>query len=503
MSTKSIRRRRNRRVMAPPTAFQQPKHPYGLYTVVDEETIERIHTKSMQILSEVGIAFYDDEAQAILKENGVKIVDDIAYFDPDHIQELISKAPSEFQLQARNPQKNITIGGDTLTFAPVAGPPFTVDADRGRRPSTLDDFVNFIRLTYASPYLHFGGGVIVEPNDIPVMERHLDITYAHIKNTDKSFMGTINSRESAQDVIDMMRILHGEAFDTGPASLLVVINVSSPRRLDDRMLGALITHARVKQVLLLTPFILSGAMGPVSIAGTVTQLNAEVLAAAAFAQMVNPGTPVIYGSFQTTIDLQSGAPVFGAPESQLSVMISAQLARRYGLPFRGSGMYASSKIADAQSAYESVMAMLPGLYSGTNFVLHAAGWLEGGLAAGYEKFVLDCELLGMFHKYLAGLDFSEEAFAMDSIREVEPGGHHLGTAYTMAHFRDAFYRADLFDYNSAEQWEEEGNQDSIVRANKKFKQILENYEQPPLDAGIEEALLDYMSRRRAEIRASI
>jgi trimethylamine--corrinoid protein Co-methyltransferase len=280
---------------------------------------------------------------------------------------------------------------------------------------------------------------------------------------------------------------------------LSLINISSPRRLDDRMLGALKVYARAGQATIITPFVLSGAMAPVSVAGTVAQLNAEVLAGIAFAQMCRPGVPVVYGSFQTTIDLQSGAPVFGAPESQLSLYISAQMARRYGLPFRSGGMFASSKIADGQAGYESVMSMLPAIMARANFILHAAGWLENGLAAGYEKFVLDCELLGMYQKYLQGVDFSEEAFAMESIRTVPPGGHHLGTDHTLRNFRTAFYRAELFDYNSAEQWAIDGSLDANQRANAKYKQLLRDYEAPELDPALEEALLDFIARRKAEI----
>jgi trimethylamine--corrinoid protein Co-methyltransferase len=266
------------------------------------------------------------------------------------------------------------------------------------------------------------------------------------------------------------------------------------------MLGALKAYAKARQALIITPFILSGAMAPVSVAGTVAQLNAEALAGIIFAQMVNPGTPVVYGAFQTNIDLQSGAPVFGSPESQIALYASAQLARRQGLPFRSGGMFASSKIADAQAAYESVMVMLPAILARVNFILHAAGWLEGGLTAGYEKFILDCELLGAFHKFVRGLDLSEDALALEAIRGVEAGGHHLGTEHTMKHFRTAFYRSDLFDYNSYEQWAEEGARDAATRANEKYKKLLKQYEAPALDPAVDEALQDFMARRKREIK---
>lgn len=478
----------------------QPVHNLQIYEMATEEGLDRIHKASMEVLSEVGIAFYDEESVAILKENGVEVRDDIAYFDPAHVESLVAKAPSTFTQLARNADNNIVVGGNHLCFAPVYGPPFVHNLDRGRREATLADFQNFVRLAYLSPYIHHSGGTVVEPTDEPVESRHLDMVYSHIKYSDKAFMGSVTSAENAADSVKMVEILFGaEKIRENPA-LLSLINVSSPRRLDDRMLGALKVYARAGQALLITPFILSGAMAPVSIAGTVVQQNAEALAGIAFTQMINPGNPVVYGSFQTTVDLQSGAPVLGSPESQISLYVGAQLARRYGLPFRSGGMFASSKIPDAQSAYESVMIMLPAVLARVNFVLHAAGWLENGLAAGYEKFVLDCEILGMFHKFLQGLDLSDEALAMDSIRSVAPGGHHLGTPHTLEHFRTAFYRAELFDYNSAEQWQEEGSQTAAQRANTQYKKLLREYEAPELDEAIDEELQAFMAKRKEEIK---
>ena len=497
------RRRRRERVVSTDTRITrvpQPVFKTPAYELVDEEVLEKIHQKSMQILSEGGLAFYHDESVEILKANGIKVDDEnIAYFDPDHLMEIVGQAPREFTLLARNPNNNTLISPDVLTFAPVYGPPFTFDLDRGRQAAKLEDLQNFIKLTYMTPWLHHGGGIICEPNDEPVPTRHLDITYSHAKYTDKAFFGSSIGRVPAEDVVKMAEILYGaEAIRENPG-LLITINVSSPRRLDDRMLESMIVNAKARQAIMVTPFILSGAMGPVSIAGTVAQLNAEALAGIAFIQLVNPGCPVIYGSFQTTIDLQSGAPVMGAPESQQSSIISRQLARKYNVPFRGNGMYASSKIDDAQGAYESVMAMLPGIFSQGNYVLHAAGWLESGLAAGYEKFILDSEILGMFHKFLEPVDFSDEEFAMESIMAVPPGGHHLGTSFTMERFRNVFYRAEMFDYDSAEQWQERGALTASQRANAKFKQMLNEYEAPTLDPATDEALRDFMARRKREI----
>jgi len=478
----------------------QPLNKLPVYDLVDEETLELVHQTSLRILSEIGIAFYDEEALTILREHGAEVDEDaVVRFDPALVEEFVAKAPGQFTQLARNPANNVIIGGKHVCFSPVYGPPYVVDLARGRREATLVDFEKFVKLAYMSPTIHHSGGTIVEPTDKPVTTRHLDMIYSHIKYGDKAFMGSVTSAENAADSVALAEILFDkEQIQVQPA-LLSLINISSPRRLDDRMLGALKVYARANQATIITPFVLSGAMAPVTVAGTVAQLNAEVLAGIAFAQMVRPGAPVVYGSFQTTTDLQSGAPVFGAPESQLSLYLSAQLARRYCLPFRSGGMFASAKIADVQAGYESIMSMLPAVMGGVNFILHAAGWLENGLAAGYEKFVLDCELLGMFQKYMEGVDFSEDAFALDSIRAVEPGGHHLGTEHTMRHFRTAFYRAELFDYNSAEQWVIDGAKDGNQRAHEKFKQLLKDYEAPALDSAKEEAIQDYISRRKADL----
>lgn len=478
----------------------QPQYILPPYELLDEAGVELVHEKSMQILEQGGIAFYDQESRQILQEHGVRVEGDIAYFDRALIAEYIAKAPGKFTHVARNAENSVIFGGNHVIFSPVYGPPFVMDYDRGRREATLEDLQNFIKLTQMTPYLHHQSGVICEPADLPFHERHMDIVYAHIKYGDKPIMGASTMGRNAQDTMEMGKILFGEKFFGEDPVLHCTINVSSPRRLDDKMLGTIKVYARHNQIVMVTPFILSGAMGPVSIAGTVAQLNAETLATIAFTQMVNPGTPCVYGSFQAIIDLQSGAPVFGAPESQLALYLSGQMARHYGLPFRAAGAYSSSKVIDAQGAYESVMAMFPSLLVRPNFILHAAGWLESGLVAGYEKFVLDCELLGMYHTYLKGVDWSDEGWAMDAIiNEVPPGGHHLGSSHTMRHFRTAFYRAELFDYESAEAWQANGSIDSYQRANAKWKQQLKEYERPPLDPAIDEALREFMTKRKAEI----
>ena len=493
------RERRAQRVSATHQQMQPITYRMPIYDMLSAADLQRIHDVSMRILGEFGIDFYDEEVRAILAEHGADVRGETVFFSPELIAKYVGMAPAQFTQLARNPQNNIVIGGDQVIFAPVYGAPFVLDLDGGRREATLDDFRNFVKLAYLSPYIHHSGGTIVEPTDEPVSTRHLDMVFSHIKWSDKAFMGSVTSAANAADSVRMAEILFGADAIRENTALISLINVSSPRRYDDRMLGAIKVYARARQAMIITPFILAGAMGPTTIAGTVAQQNAEALAGIALTQMIEPGTPVVYGSFLTNIDLQSGSPVFGSPESQIGLYASAQLARRYNLPFRGGGMFSSSKIPDAQAGYESLMVMQPTILARTNFVLHAAGWLENGLVSGYEKFVLDCEVLGMLHTWSKGMDLSDEAFALDAVAEVSPGGHYLGTAHTMRHFREAFYRAELFDYNSAEQWELNGGDDTYTRANKKVKQMLASYEAPPLDPDTEAQLVAFMAERKAAI----
>ncbi len=489
-------RRERQRAAAAAPPMQPILHTMPPLEIAEPAALQRIHDASMRILRDLGIDFYHEEARAILREHGARVVGDTVFFDEALLMQYVQMAPSRFTQRARNPANNVEIGGRHAVFAPVYGPPFVIDRDRGRREALLQDFHNFVRLTYMSPWLHHSGGTVVEPTDEPVATRHLDMLYAHARDSDKAFMGSVTDPANAEDSVRFAEIIWGaEALRTMPG-LLSLINVSSPRRYDDRMLGDILVYAKARQALLITPFLMSGAMSPVSVAGTLALQNAEALAGIALVQMINPGTPVVYGSFMTNIDLQSGAPVFGSPESQLALITGAQMARMYKLPFRSGGTFSSSKIADAQAGYESVQVMLPALLAQVNFILHAAGWLENGLTAGYEKFVIDNELLGMYHTYARGLDLSDEAFAFDALQEVPPGGHFLGTQHTMRHFRTAFYRADLFDYNSAEQWEIDGSLDTERRATAAWKQMLAAYEPPAIDSALDAELRDFVQRRK-------
>jgi trimethylamine--corrinoid protein Co-methyltransferase len=490
------RERQREQTTRPPMeqiAYQVPR-----FDLIDRAATQRIHDQSMRILSELGIAFYDEEALRIFKAHGAKVVGDMVFLDEEMVMKYVQMAPSQFTQLARNPANNVTIGGNHAVYAPVYGPPFVVDLERGRREAKLEDFHNFVKMAYLTPYLHHSGGTVVEPTDEPVATRHLDMLYAHIKYSDKAFMGSVTDPINALDSVAIAEMVFGKESIRQTPGLLSLINVSSPRRYDERMLGDILVYAKARQALLITPFLMSGAMAPVSMAGTLAQQNAEALAGIVLVQMINPGTPCIYGSFMTNIDLQSGAPVFGSPESQLALFAGRQVAEFYHLPFRGGGAFCSSKIADAQAGYESVQVMLPTVLAQIHFVLHAAGWLENGLAAGYEKFVIDCEMLGMYHTWAKGIDLSDEAFAFDAMQEVPPGGHFLGTQHTMRHFRSAFYRAEIFDYNSAEQWELNGGLDTYQRANKKWKALLVEYQPPALDSELEADLLKFIVRRKRE-----
>lgn len=502
---KRTRRGRAGHASEPLPKAVQPLMQIPAYDLGTEDQLDLVHHYSMRILEEAGIAFYDEESRAILRQHGVVVDNDhIARFDRELIGEYLKKAPSQWVHVARNRANDVIMGGNHIVFAPVAGPPYVEDiTGGGRREGTLADLINFIKMAQTSPYIHNQGTEIVTPNDVPYQERHLDIVYNHFKYGDKPTMGQYPIGMCARDSVDMARIVFGSDFVESNTVLLGVVNVSSPRRLDDRMLGLMKAYSRTGQSLVMTPFILAGAMGPATVLGTVAQANAEAIAAIAFAQMLNPGTPCVYGPFLAAVDLQSGSPVFGSAESVLAQMLVAQMARRYNLPFRGAGTYVSTKTVDAQAGYESVMSMFSSLLVRSNFVLHGAGWLENGLASGYEKFAWDNEVLGVFQRLLGGVSWDEEEWAMESIlNEVPPGGHHLGTAHTLKRFRTAFHRADVFDYNSYEQWKTNGFPTAVERASSKAQQLLDSYEQPPLDPSIDEELLAFVARRRSEVLPS-
>jgi trimethylamine--corrinoid protein Co-methyltransferase len=474
------------------------------FEVVAEDGLALIERNAETILAEIGIGFRDDpEALDLWRKAGAEVEGEMVRFPRGMCRELVQRsAPREFTQYARNPARNVHIGGDCTVFAPAYGSPFIHNLDEGRRYARLDDFRNFVKLAYMANSLHHSGGTICEPVDLPVNKRHLDMVYSHLKYSDKAFMGSVTAPERAADSVELAKLAFGaDAVD--PVSgrlrtmLISLINVNSPMVYDATMLGALKVYARANQATIITPFILSGAMSPVTVAGTAAQTLAEALAGMAFAQLVNPGAPVVLGSFASSISMQSGAPTFGTPEPALVLYTMAALARRLGVPFRSGGSLCASKLPDAQAAFESAQTLLPTCLAGVNFVLHTAGWLEGGLAMGYEKFMMDVDQAGMMHTLLAGVDLSENGQAMDAIREVGPGNHFLGCAHTQANFEGAFYRSPIADNNSYEQWLAEGSLDLAQRANALWKRQLAEYVPPPLDPAVDEALLDYIARRKA------
>jgi trimethylamine--corrinoid protein Co-methyltransferase len=480
------------------------KHPYikrriPVYEVLDEEGISTIERNTDTILAEVGIEFRDDpETLDLWKKAGAKIDGERVRFEPGMLREIIQKTtPREFTQYARNSENNVVIGGNNTVLAPNYGSPFVRDLDKGRRYATIEDFRNFVKLAYMSPGLHHSGGTLCEPVDLPVNKRHLDMVDAHIRYSDKPFMGSVTAPERAQDSVDMAKIVFGDDFVENNCVMVNLINANSPLVFDSTMLGALKVYARHNQAAIVSPFILSGAMSPVTVAGTLAQLFAEAMAGVALTQLVRPGAPAIFGTFASSMSLQSGAPTFGTPEPALVLYGAAQVARRLGVPFRSGGSLCGSKIADAQAAYESANTLQPALMAGVNFMLHAAGWLEGGLSIGYEKFVMDADQCAMLRIVAEGIDMSENGQAMDAIREVGPGTHHLGSQHTLGNFEQAFFRSRIADNNSYEQWEAEGALDAAQRANALWKSMLNEYQAPALDSGVDEQLKDFVARKKA------
>ncbi|CAN5314039.1 trimethylamine methyltransferase family protein [soil metagenome] len=468
-----------------------------LYEPFSTEQLELIEANADIVLQEIGIDFRDDpEALAMWKDAGADVKGDRVRFPKGLVRSLLKTAPREFTQYARNPDRSVMVGGNNMIFVPVYGPPFVRTLDDGRRYATIEDFRNIVKLAYMSPSLHHSGGTVCEPVDVPVAKRHLDMVYSHVKYSDKPFMGSVTAPERAEDSVAMARMVFGEDFVDQNCVLINLINANSPLVFDGTMVGALKVYARANQATVISPFILSGAMSAVTVVGTLTQILAEASVGMAFTQLCRPGAPVVFGTFASSISMQSGAPTFGTPEPVHVLYGAAQLARRIGVPFRSGGGLCASKIPDAQAAHETANTLWPAMMGGVNFMLHAAGWLEGGLVSSYEKFIIDADQLTMFQRFAEGVDFSENGQALSAIREVGPGSHFLGCAHTQANFETAFWRSSLADNNSYEQWRDGGEKDIVVRANETWKRMLRDYEAPALDQGIDEALQAYMAKRK-------
>ena len=471
------------------------------FEVLSEEGLSTIEQNADRILQEVGLEFRGDpDAVRLLHDAGADVDGERVRFPDGMARRIVqATAPREFTQYARNHDNDVRIGGMNTVLAPNYGSPFVRDLDRGRRYGTIEDFRNFVKLTYMSPHLHHSGGTVCEPVDVPVNKRHLDMVYSHIRYSDKAFMGSVTAPERARDTVEMARIAFGPDYLEDHPVVLSLINANSPLVWDATMLGAARAYAEANQATLMTPFILAGAMAPVTAAGVCAQTLAEAMGGMAFVQLVRPGAPVVLGSFASSISMQSGAPTFGTPEPALVLYAMAALARRLGVPFRSGGNLCASKVADAQAAYESTSTFIPTILAGVNFVLHAAGWLEGGLAIGYEKFILDADQCGMAGVFVKGIDLSENGQAVDAILANGPGQHFLGTAHTLANFESAFYRSETADNNSFEHWQEDGSLDAAQRANRIWKRMLQEYEAPPIDEGVDEALHEFIAKRKASM----
>ena len=469
-----------------------------VYDVLDEEGLALIEKNAGTILQEIGVEFRGDaEALQIWKDAGADINGERVRIPKGLCKKLIQdNAPAEFTQHARNPQRSVRIGGKNTVLVPAYGSPFVLDLDKGRRYATIEDFRNFVKLAYSTPFLHHSGGTICEPVDLPVNKRHFDMVYTHMRYSDKPFMGSVTAPERAQDTVDMAKVLFGEEFVQNNTVIVSLINANSPLVWDATMTGALKVYARNNQACVVSPFCISGAMSPVTVAATASQLYAEALSGMAFAQLVRPGAPVVFGTFSSSMSMQSGAPTFGTPEPQLVLYIVAALARRLGVPFRSGGGLSSAKIPDAQAAYEAANTLQHAMLAGVNFMLHTSGWLEGGLSMGYEKFIMDIDQAGMIHDFLNGVDLSENGQAMAAIREVGPGQHFLGCDHTRANFETAFFRSSVADNNSFEQWEADGSLDTAQRANQIWKKMLNDYDMPPIDPAVDEALLAFIRQRK-------
>jgi trimethylamine--corrinoid protein Co-methyltransferase len=467
--------------------------------VLADEGLSLIEENADTILERVGIEFRDvPDAIELLRGAGAEVEGERVRFPRGLCRQIVrATAPREFTQVARNRDRSVVFGGRGTIFAPAYGSPFVHDLDRGRRYGTIEDFRNFVKLAYSSPWLHHSGGTVCEPVDLPVNKRHYDMVEAHLTLSDKPFMGSVTHPQRARDTVDMARIVFGADFVEQNTVIFSLINANSPLVWDAMMLGSARAYAEANQAVMMTPFILAGAMSPATVAATCAQTLAESLAGMTYVQLVRPGAPVVLGSFASSMSMQSGAPTFGTPEPALVLYVMASLARRLGVPFRSGGALTASKIPDAQAAYESANTMQPTMLGGTNFVLHAAGWLEGGLAMGYEKLVLDADQLGMWHAFSRGVDMSESGQALDAFLTNEPGTHFLGHPHTLANFETAFYRSPVADNSSFEQWEAEGSADAARRANALWKEALAQYEPPPLDDAVAAELREWIERKKA------
>lgn len=485
-------------------AWRDVVNPYGPTEILAEEQVEQIIDGALGILETNGMRFLEPGSRKQLAQAGADVdeASKMVRFDRELVKEKLALAPSEFGLRARNPEHNLRVGGRHILFASVGGPAFCSDLDKGRRPGTYDEMCDFLRLVQSLNIIHQEGGGAFEAMDLPAQSRHLDLYLAQIRFTDKNCQSYALGGVRSRDSIEMACI----ALETDRAGLLEepallgIINTNSPLQLDIPMTQAIQELAGAGQACCITPFTLAGSMSPATLAGTLVQQTLEVLAVVTYTQLVRPGAPVMYGSFASNVDMRSGSPALGTPEYTKAAQASGQIARHLGLPYRSSNTTVSNCI-DGQAAFESEMSLWGSIMGGANLVNHAAGWLEGGLTASFEKLILDAEMLQMMAEYLRPIEVNDDELALDAIVEVGPGGHHFGTSHTLARYETAFYAPIVSNRQNYEAWEEAGSIDSGARANAIWKQLLQEYTQPPLDPAIDEALVDYVSRRKLELES--
>jgi trimethylamine--corrinoid protein Co-methyltransferase len=506
MTTPEAPRRRARRTAT--GVRQRPwrrlVNPYRPVEILSADQVEAIHVASLRVLAEIGMEVLGARALDALAMAGAQVDRStrMVRLDPAQVESLVALAPSEFRLHARNPERDVLFGGSNVVFCAVGGPAFVSDLDRGRRPGNFVDFVDYVRLIGALDVLHQEGGGPLEPTDLPVETRHLDQYRTFATELDKTWHCLGTGATMVDDALEVAALVNGVDRDVlaREPSLITIINTNSPLRLDGPMSDGLIEMAIHGQPVVATPFTLAGAMSPVSLAGAIAQQNAEALFLVALAQIVRPGAPMIYGAFTSNVDMRTGSPAFGTPESVKSQFASGQMARRYGLPWRSSNATASP-VVDAQAAYEAGMAVWGALMGGVNLLYQGAGWLEGGLTASYEKLIVDAEILQMMSEVLQPMVVDEGSLGFDAMVDVGPGGHFFGTAHTLERYETAFYEPMLSDWRNFETWQADGSRTATERANVIWKRLLADAVPPPLDPSIVEALDAFVARRKREIAA--
>ncbi len=478
-------------------AFGQVPLGYSPIEVISADQVAAIHEAALRVLAETGMRVLSGEARALYAAAGAQVHDGMVHFDPALVADHLSTVPKVFTLCARNPLRNLRVGGNNMIFSSVGGPAYVMDIDRGRRDGTFSEMCDFLKLVQSLNVLHQEGGGPFEPLDLPANTRHLDIYLAQITQLDKSWQTQTLGHARTMDGIEMAALMLGKTPETLPCTLMGIINTNSPLQLDIPMAEGLIAMARHGQVNVITPFTLSGAMAPVTLAGALVLQHAEAMAGIILTQIVQPGVPVMYGGFTSNVDMRSGAPAFGTPEYAKAAQASGQLARHIGVPFRSSNVTAANAV-DAQAAYESQMALWGAIMGGANLVEHAAGWMHGGLTASFEKLILDAEMLQMMQAYLEPIAADPESLALDAITEAGPGGHFFGTAHTMARYEKAFHTPMVSNWDNYPNWQERGAVEAPQRANAIWKQLLAEHVAPSLDPSVAEALADYVARRKAE-----